>query len=217
MLASTSPTAPSSTTTILGKRKATKSSEYVLHLVSDSDPAGATDSEFEPSELEQQSTSKKQRVGLNASKPVLLNGKLVPSDIRKRYACTYEGCTKAYTKPSRLEEHERSHTGSPMHEYISPNLKNRLRAPNLTAQNDSGRNNIYELTWTGIMGRNLSFATRTVVMKPFQSIINCVHTNVMFMHPLVPSLISVLMRDVLSPLRRINIYEPILKFTMVRP
>ncbi|KIY53380.1 hypothetical protein FISHEDRAFT_7965, partial [Fistulina hepatica ATCC 64428] len=27
------------------------------------------------------------------------------------YQCTYIGCGKAYTKPSRLEEHERSHTG----------------------------------------------------------------------------------------------------------
>ncbi|RPD63072.1 hypothetical protein L227DRAFT_473071, partial [Lentinus tigrinus ALCF2SS1-6] len=27
------------------------------------------------------------------------------------YACTYEGCSKAYAKPSRLAEHERSHTG----------------------------------------------------------------------------------------------------------
>jgi hypothetical protein len=29
----------------------------------------------------------------------------------KRYACQYEGCDKAYTKPSRLAEHELSHTG----------------------------------------------------------------------------------------------------------
>jgi len=29
----------------------------------------------------------------------------------KRYKCQYEGCDKAYTKPSRLAEHELSHTG----------------------------------------------------------------------------------------------------------
>lgn len=29
----------------------------------------------------------------------------------KRYKCQYEGCEKAYTKPSRLAEHELSHTG----------------------------------------------------------------------------------------------------------
>lgn len=29
----------------------------------------------------------------------------------RKYACTYDGCTKSYTKPSRLDEHVRSHTG----------------------------------------------------------------------------------------------------------
>ncbi|KIM33755.1 hypothetical protein M408DRAFT_60486 [Serendipita vermifera MAFF 305830] len=28
-----------------------------------------------------------------------------------KYKCTFEGCQKAYTKPARLEEHKRSHTG----------------------------------------------------------------------------------------------------------
>ncbi|XP_006460868.1 hypothetical protein AGABI2DRAFT_204147 [Agaricus bisporus var. bisporus H97] len=42
--------------------------------------------------------------------PVIINGKLQPSS-EKRYQCTYKGCNKAYSKPSRLAEHERSHTG----------------------------------------------------------------------------------------------------------
>jgi hypothetical protein len=43
-------------------------------------------------------------------KPILINGKLsVPT--KRRYKCTHDGCDKAYTKPSRLEEHERTHTG----------------------------------------------------------------------------------------------------------
>lgn len=29
----------------------------------------------------------------------------------RKYICSHEGCPKAYTKPSRLTEHERSHTG----------------------------------------------------------------------------------------------------------
>ncbi|KAH8110757.1 hypothetical protein DFH11DRAFT_1859986 [Phellopilus nigrolimitatus] len=42
--------------------------------------------------------------------PIIVNGKLVVDD-RRRYCCTYEGCSKSYRKPCRLEEHERVHTG----------------------------------------------------------------------------------------------------------
>jgi hypothetical protein len=31
------------------------------------------------------------------------------------YACTHSGCEKSYRKPSRLQEHERSHTGEANH------------------------------------------------------------------------------------------------------
>ena len=31
--------------------------------------------------------------------------------VKRPYQCTYPGCSKAYTKPSRLQEHQRSHTG----------------------------------------------------------------------------------------------------------
>jgi hypothetical protein len=34
-----------------------------------------------------------------------------PRSTKKKYNCTFEGCEKAYTKPTRLEEHKRSHTG----------------------------------------------------------------------------------------------------------
>lgn len=34
-----------------------------------------------------------------------------PPNRRSRYACTWEGCTKTYTRPVRLAEHMRSHTG----------------------------------------------------------------------------------------------------------
>nr|GAT57901.1 transcriptional factor IIIa [Mycena chlorophos] len=43
--------------------------------------------------------------------PVIINGTLVQPTTKKRYQCTHPGCLKAYSKPSRLEEHERSHTG----------------------------------------------------------------------------------------------------------
>ncbi|EJD08590.1 uncharacterized protein FOMMEDRAFT_73501 [Fomitiporia mediterranea MF3/22] len=42
--------------------------------------------------------------------PIIVGGKLI-ADGGKRYHCTFEGCTKSYRKPVRLEEHERTHTG----------------------------------------------------------------------------------------------------------
>ncbi|KAI0265917.1 hypothetical protein BC834DRAFT_157744 [Gloeopeniophorella convolvens] len=83
-------------TTVLGKRKASR--PYVLHL---SGTSGAEESEYEPPA---QTTAGPSR------RPVLVNGKLV-LDSKRIYQCTFERCDKSYTKPSRLEEHERSHTG----------------------------------------------------------------------------------------------------------
>lgn len=80
---------------ILGKRNRA-SGQYLLRLNSSPEPA---DSDFERPVA---SSSK--------SLPVLINGTLV-SHTKKRYKCTRGGCNKAYSKPSRLEEHERSHSG----------------------------------------------------------------------------------------------------------
>ncbi|KAJ7125020.1 hypothetical protein C8R44DRAFT_782068 [Mycena epipterygia] len=82
---------------ILGKRNRALS-QYLLRLTSSPEPCGLSDSDFEPVA----STSK--------AHPLLINGTLVPHT-NKRYKCTHEGCDKAYSKPSRLEEHERSHSG----------------------------------------------------------------------------------------------------------
>lgn len=48
----------------------------------------------------------------------------------KLYACTHAGCDKAYRKPSRLREHERSHTGevsvirpSPISDILTLNIE----------------------------------------------------------------------------------------------
>ncbi|KAI5796054.1 hypothetical protein FPQ18DRAFT_289701 [Pyronema domesticum] len=37
--------------------------------------------------------------------------KVISKPREKKFACTYEGCTKAFTRPCRLQEHVRSHTG----------------------------------------------------------------------------------------------------------
>ena len=82
------------TETVLGKRKA-RANSFVLHLSSSSPPP---------------STS---------AKPILVNGVLLPHT-EKRYACTYHGCQKSYSKPSRLAEHERSHTGDVSNSFQIP-------------------------------------------------------------------------------------------------
>ncbi|KDQ50548.1 hypothetical protein JAAARDRAFT_42006 [Jaapia argillacea MUCL 33604] len=95
------------TTTVLGKRKA---SPLVLHLASSSSYA-PTDSEIESDDPRDAHVPPTAAPSRAASKPlIIVNGALV-KDTKRRYQCSSEGCEKAYTKPSRLEEHERSHTG----------------------------------------------------------------------------------------------------------
>ncbi|KAF9018466.1 hypothetical protein BDZ89DRAFT_1165183 [Hymenopellis radicata] len=88
-MASTTVLAPR---TVLGKRKA---DELVLRLASSPEPT-ESDADY----IHEATTSKH----------IIVNGELV-IDTKKRYKCTFAGCDKAYTKPSRLEEHERTHTG----------------------------------------------------------------------------------------------------------
>jgi len=88
---------------ILGKRQASRKDSFILHLASSSSH-GPSDSDFEPLQLSSSNTQS------SFSLPIIVNGTLVPP-IKKRYKCTHNGCDKAYSKPSRLEEHERSHTG----------------------------------------------------------------------------------------------------------
>ncbi|KAF7428555.1 Strongly-conserved Zn-finger binding protein (TFIIIA) [Pleurotus ostreatus] len=87
---------------ILGKRKASqRSKSLVIHLSSD---AGSS---YEELESDHSNTPKP---STSRSAVMMVNGTLQMCP-KRRYQCTFEGCEKAYTKPSRLEEHERSHTG----------------------------------------------------------------------------------------------------------
>jgi len=73
-------------------------SSFILHL---SGASGASESEFEP-------VSKP--ITDAPRLPVIVNGKLLLNS-KRVYKCTFDACEKSYTKPSRLEEHERSHNG----------------------------------------------------------------------------------------------------------
>ncbi|KAI0043129.1 hypothetical protein FA95DRAFT_1563607 [Auriscalpium vulgare] len=77
----------SRTQTVLGKRRS-RAGSLVLHL------SGTSESEYEAPVA-------------GPSTPTL-SSKL---DWLRPFPCTHYGCSKSYTKPSRLAEHERSHTG----------------------------------------------------------------------------------------------------------
>lgn len=124
---------PSQSNTVLGKRKAStfSSTRYPTPKTKfmgsespvSSEVDSSEDSDFSPSEDEiddqqdgeasaQSGEGRTSRVGHINSRLgslMLVNGKLVPST-KKKYYCTWDGCEKSYSKPSRLEEHERSHT-----------------------------------------------------------------------------------------------------------
>ncbi|OSD06096.1 hypothetical protein PYCCODRAFT_1405021 [Trametes coccinea BRFM310] len=90
----------SSTTTALTLRKRKHRDSLVIHLSSPS-PSCENDPTYTESEYDPGQTSDAPAAAPHATTP----------ERQKRYACTFEGCTKAYSKPSRLAEHERSHTG----------------------------------------------------------------------------------------------------------
>jgi len=86
--------------TVLGKRKASGGkAALVLHLAYSPEPTNMPESD-----------DSYQPPATSSPPPILINGRLVPST-KRRYKCTYDSCEKAYTKPSRLIEHERTHTG----------------------------------------------------------------------------------------------------------
>jgi hypothetical protein len=98
------------TTTVLGKRKNRATSETLLLQLS------ASESNHEQSDVswqEPESEVESPKTPLNSKRKsefVLVNGTLV-KNVKKKYHCTFSGCDKLYSKPCRLEEHERSHTG----------------------------------------------------------------------------------------------------------
>ncbi|KAI0079577.1 hypothetical protein K474DRAFT_1658926 [Panus rudis PR-1116 ss-1] len=94
-------------TTVLRKRKRSSTLEdpLVLHLSSSPSPSC-----YEPgseSETDQQTVADKDVA--SSSRDCL--DERVRESTDRRYKCSYNGCTKAYSKPSRLVEHERAHTG----------------------------------------------------------------------------------------------------------
>lgn len=92
--------------TLLGKRKTARHEEnLVIHLNSEHARRSPYTSQDEQFEFQFNHSTH-----VISKTHIIVNGSLV-SNTKKCYQCSYKGCEKAYTKPSRLEEHERSHTG----------------------------------------------------------------------------------------------------------
>lgn len=86
---------------VLGKRKRPES--LILQL------SGGSESEGDNSDLSTAPIASSSKIKLDRA-PIIVNGRVV-FDEKRRYRCVVEGCGKSYTKPCRLEEHERTHTG----------------------------------------------------------------------------------------------------------
>jgi hypothetical protein len=63
---------------------------------------------IKPARLDSPALSQANAVASSSKSPVPSRP---PSRTERRFKCTFEGCDKAYTKPSRLAEHELTHTG----------------------------------------------------------------------------------------------------------
>ncbi len=115
-----------SSSSVLGKRRRQERlPELILHLSGGSRSSVSPVSDYAPSISACESDGVASVTGIqtehigstacgsgktSSGALVIINGRLV-KDIRRRYRCTFEGCEKSYRKPSRLEEHERTHTG----------------------------------------------------------------------------------------------------------
>ncbi|KAH9937572.1 uncharacterized protein B0H18DRAFT_867289 [Fomitopsis serialis] len=95
---------PSTSTTVVLRKRRRSHSPLVLRISSSPTPSHAV--VLSESESEQSPLSPVVSIALEPGPSTLpLRGK------KKRYACDFDGCDKAYSKPSRLAEHQRSHTG----------------------------------------------------------------------------------------------------------
>ncbi|CAE6463425.1 unnamed protein product [Rhizoctonia solani] len=100
-----------------GKTRATQyPSDSEDSALTDSTSDSDSDLEYEVSGDERAAITEKETPSMTSLTGARPMKPLVPQSTstvhtKKPYACTHAGCYKSYRKPSRLQEHERSHTG----------------------------------------------------------------------------------------------------------
>ncbi|QRW16826.1 C2H2 zinc finger [Rhizoctonia solani] len=102
---------------LAGKTRATQyPSDSEDSALTDSTSDSDSDLEYEVSGDERTAITEKETPSMTSLTGARPMKPLVPQSTstvhtKKPYACTHAGCYKSYRKPSRLQEHERSHTG----------------------------------------------------------------------------------------------------------
>ncbi len=89
-------------------------------LDSDRDDGSSDSTAFEgydEEEFDEHPPAKRRRLSGSETVPSKLKIR-ISAKVRK-YTCKYTDCNKSYTKPTRLREHERSHTGEASTRFIS--------------------------------------------------------------------------------------------------
>jgi len=112
--------APQSVLLTRKRQRSSLSSPYLQDAASDTTPldsdrddgsgeSTAFEEEYDEEELDELPPAKRRKLSENEVAP--FESKFSSTARVRRYRCNYTGCNKSYTKPARLREHERSHTG----------------------------------------------------------------------------------------------------------
>lgn len=114
--------APQSVLLTRKRRRLSLSSPYWQDAASDTTPldsdrddgsgeSTAFEGEYEEEELDELPPAKRRKLSENETEPLKAKISSTAKAQVRKYRCSYTGCDKSYTKPARLREHERSHTG----------------------------------------------------------------------------------------------------------
>ena len=112
--------APHSVLLTRKRQRSSLSSPYLRDVAGDTTPldsdwddgsseSTAFEAEYDRDESDEPPPAKRRKLSESERAPV--KSKISSTTKARKYRCNYTDCNKSYTKPARLREHERSHTG----------------------------------------------------------------------------------------------------------